>query len=156
MRDPQGHDEPMALRCTDQETEAAQMGEWCVLRWTENVGRGDGAHHFSRGPDLFSLVTLCAHPLGEGPSLPVRQAIWETKALLTFSETLADLRRHLWPSHFFRGRREMPTPFTFHERFSIPLWRRSLFLRRSPILSEPSGERPPLDLPAVETNCTRC
>lgn len=46
---------------------------------------------------LFSLVTLFAHQLLQGQELPVRQAAWYTKALPTFSDTLAFVRQHLWP-----------------------------------------------------------
>lgn len=49
------------------------------------------------GSGLFSLVTIFAHQFLQGQSLPVRQATWYTKALPTFSETLALVRQHLWP-----------------------------------------------------------
>ena len=47
---------------------------------------------------LFSLVTLFAHQLLQGQELPLRQAAWYTKALPTFSDTLAFVRQHLWPA----------------------------------------------------------
>lgn len=47
---------------------------------------------------LFSLVTLFAHHLLQGRELPVRQAAWYSKALPTFSDTLAFVRLHLWPA----------------------------------------------------------
>jgi len=50
---------------------------------------------------LFSLVTIFAHQLLDGQSFPLRQAAWYTKALPTFSDTLAFVRQHLWPSTFF-------------------------------------------------------
>ena len=50
---------------------------------------------------LFSLVTIFAHHLLDGHSFPVRQAAWYSKALPTFSDTLAFVRQHLWPSAFF-------------------------------------------------------
>src|SRR5438128_7461911 len=50
---------------------------------------------------LFSLVTIFAHHLLDGHSFPVRQAAWYNKALPTFSDTLAFVRQHLWPSTFF-------------------------------------------------------
>jgi len=50
---------------------------------------------------LFSLVSIFAQQLLGGQSLPVRQAAWYTKALPTFSDTLAFVRQHLWPSTFF-------------------------------------------------------
>src|SRR5438067_2512676 len=46
---------------------------------------------------LFSLVTIFAHQLLQGQPLPVRQAAWDSKALPTFSDTLAFVRQHLWP-----------------------------------------------------------
>ncbi|HEY1354500.1 MAG TPA: hypothetical protein VGF67_33225, partial [Ktedonobacteraceae bacterium] len=64
------------------------------------VGPGDPAHHSRRCPALFSLVTVFAQQLLEGQPFPVRQAAWYSKVLPTFSETLADLRQHLWPSFF--------------------------------------------------------
>ncbi len=50
---------------------------------------------------LFSLVTIFAQQLPDGQTFPVRQAAWCSKTLPTFSDTLADLRQHLWPSTFF-------------------------------------------------------
>jgi hypothetical protein len=50
---------------------------------------------------LFSLVTVFAHQLLQGQSLPGRQAAWYTKALPTFSDTLAFVRQHLWPVTLF-------------------------------------------------------
>jgi hypothetical protein len=47
---------------------------------------------------LFSLVTLFAHHLLQGQELTVRQAAWYTKALPTFSDTLAFVRQQLWPA----------------------------------------------------------
>ncbi len=37
IRDPKGQYEPMALLCTDQDVDAAQMVEWFVWRWTVEV-----------------------------------------------------------------------------------------------------------------------
>ena len=50
--------------------------------------------HFSGS---FRLHTLFAHQLLQGQSLPTRQMAWYTKTLPTFSDTLADVRQHLWP-----------------------------------------------------------
>jgi hypothetical protein len=46
---------------------------------------------------LFSLITLLAHQLLQGRALPIRQAAWYTKTQPTFADTLALVRRHLWP-----------------------------------------------------------
>jgi hypothetical protein len=50
---------------------------------------------------LFSLVTIFAQQLVGAQPFPIRQAAWYTKALPTFSDTLAFVRQHLWPSTFF-------------------------------------------------------
>jgi DDE superfamily endonuclease len=118
IRDPQGQYEPMALLCTDQQAQAVQIVEWFVLRWTVEVTFHEVRAHLGVETQrqwsdlailrttptllgLFSLVTIFAQQLlGEQP-FPIRQAAWYTKALPTFSDTLAFVRRHLWPSTFF-------------------------------------------------------
>ena len=50
---------------------------------------------------LISGVPIFAHHLLDGQAFPVRQAVWYTKPLPTFSDTLAFVRQHLWPSAFF-------------------------------------------------------
>ncbi len=118
IRDPQDQYEPMALLCTDQQAEAVQIVEWFVLRWTVEVTFHEVRAHLGVETQrqwsdlailrttpallgLFSLVTIFAHQLlGEHP-FPVRQAAWYSKALPTFSDTLAFVRQHLWPSTFF-------------------------------------------------------
>src|SRR5438876_1724311 len=52
---------------------------------------------------LFSLVTVFAQQLLGNQPFPIRQAAWYTKALPTFSDTLAFVRQHLWPSLCFSG-----------------------------------------------------
>jgi hypothetical protein len=46
-------------------------------------------------------VTLCARARLDGQPLPVRQAAWYAKAVPTFSDTLAFVRRRLWPVTVF-------------------------------------------------------
>src|SRR6202521_1928239 len=118
IRDPQGKYEPMALLCTNQDTEAAQIVAWFVLRWTVEVTFHEVRAHLGVETQrqwadlailrttpallgLFSLVTVFAHQLLQGRALPQRTAAWYTKALPTFSDTLAFVRQHLWPSTFF-------------------------------------------------------
>src|SRR5947209_18720048 len=50
---------------------------------------------------LFSLVTVFAHQLLQGQKLPIRQAAWYSKALPTFADTLAFVRKQLWPVALF-------------------------------------------------------
>ncbi len=118
IRDPKGQYEPMALLCTDQDAAAAQMVEWFVWRWTVEVTFHEVRDHLGVETQrqwadlailrttpallgLFSLVTIFAQHLLEGQAFPVRQAAWYTKTLPTFSDTLAFVRQHLWPSTFF-------------------------------------------------------
>ncbi len=118
IRDPQGQYEPTALRGPDQNADAAQIVEWFVLRWTVEVTIHSVRDHLGGETQrqwsdlailrttpallgLFSLVTIFAQQLLEGQAFPVRQAAWYCKALPTFSDTLADLRQHLWPSACF-------------------------------------------------------
>jgi hypothetical protein len=114
LRDPQGKFTPQALLSTDQQAAAPQIVEWFVLRWQLEVTFHEVRTHLGVETQrqwsdlailrttpallgLFSLVTLFAHQLLQGQSLPSRQAAWYTKALPTFSDTLALVRQHLWP-----------------------------------------------------------
>ena len=49
---------------------------------------------------LFSFVTILAHHLQANFSWKVRQTIWYSKPLPTFSDALALVRRFLWASSF--------------------------------------------------------
>jgi hypothetical protein len=118
IRDPQGQYEPMALLSTDQQAEAVQIVEWFVLRWTVEVTFHEVRDHLGVETQrqwsdlailrttpallgLFSLVTIFAQQLLDGQAFPIRQAAWYCKTLPTFSDTLAFVRQHLWPSAFF-------------------------------------------------------
>jgi hypothetical protein len=118
IRDPEGKFESIALLCPDQSADAVQILEWFVLRWPVEVTFHEVRTHLGVETQrqwsdlailrttpallgLFSLVTIFAHQLLDGQSFPVRQAAWYTKALPTFSDTLAFVRQHLWPSTFF-------------------------------------------------------
>ena len=118
IRDPAGQYEPTALLCTDQTVDAVQIVEWFVLRWSLEVTFHEVRDHLGVETQrqwsdlailrttpallgLFSLVTIFAQQLLQGQALPVRQAAWYTKALPTFSDTLAFVRQHLSPSAFF-------------------------------------------------------
>jgi hypothetical protein len=46
---------------------------------------------------LFSLITVFAHEMLQGKELVARRAAWYHKPLPTFSDTLALVRRQLWP-----------------------------------------------------------
>ena len=99
--------------CTDLAADPAQILAWFVLRWRvevtfEEVRRHLGVETQRQWSDLairrttpallglFSLVTLWAHPRLGPPGAAVRQAAWYHKALPTFSDALALVRRELW------------------------------------------------------------
>jgi hypothetical protein len=118
VRDPAGTFEPQALLCTDQSTEAVQILAWFVKRWPMEVTFHEVRTHLGVETQrqwsdlailrttpallgLFSLVTIFAQQVLDEQPLPIRQAAWYSKALPTFSDTLAFVRQHLWPSAFF-------------------------------------------------------
>ena len=115
ITDPDGTFAAQALLSTNLEVSAQQIVEWFVMRWQVEVTFEEARAHLGietqrQWSDLavlrttpallgrFSLVTLCAHHLLQGQALPVRQAAWYTKALPTFSDTLAFVRQRLWPA----------------------------------------------------------
>jgi len=114
LRDPQGQFPPQALLCTDQSVAPTQIIAWFVLRWWVEVTFHEVRTHLGVETQrqwsdlamlrttpallgLFSLVTIFASQLLDGQALPTRQAAWYSKALPTFSDTLAFVREHLWP-----------------------------------------------------------
>lgn len=118
IRDPQGKFPSQAVLCTDQNAEPVQILEWFVMRWPVEVTFHEVRTHLGVETQrqwsdlailrttpallgLFSLVTIFAQQLLGEQSFPVRQAAWYAKALPTFSDTLAFVRQHLWPSCFF-------------------------------------------------------
>ena len=118
IRDPQGKFGVQALLCTDQAIAPTQIIEWFVLRWQIEVTFYEVRSHLGietqrqwsdlailrttpASLGLFSLLTMFAHQLLQGQKLPVRQAAWYSKALPTFSDILAFVRKPLWPVTLF-------------------------------------------------------
>jgi hypothetical protein len=118
VRDPEGKFASQAVLCTDQNADPLQILAWFVMRWTVEVTFHEVRTHLGVETQrqwsdlaivrttpallgLFSLVTIFAHQLLDEHPFPVRQAAWYAKALPTFSDTLAFVRQHLWPSSFF-------------------------------------------------------
>jgi hypothetical protein len=114
ITDPAEQFEPQALLCTDVNAGAKQIVEWFVLRWQLEVTFEEARAHLGietqrQGSDLaiarttpsllglFSLVTVFAHHLLQGQELVPRQAVWYTKDLPTFADTIALVRHNLWP-----------------------------------------------------------
>jgi hypothetical protein len=113
--DPDGKFESQARLSTDPDADPVPIVEWFVQRWQLEVTFEEARAHLGIETQrqwsdlailrttpvllgLFSLVTLFAHHLLQGRELPVRQAAWYSKALPTFSDTLAFVRQHLWPA----------------------------------------------------------
>ncbi|GAC1650554.1 MAG: hypothetical protein NVS4B9_41430 [Ktedonobacteraceae bacterium] len=118
IRDAQGKFVAQALLCTDQAIAPTQIIEWFVLRWQIEVTFHEVRSHLGVETQrqwsdlailrttpallgLFSLVTVFAHQLLQGQKLPIRRAAWYSKALPTFADTLAFVRKQLWPVALF-------------------------------------------------------
>jgi hypothetical protein len=118
VRDPEGQFRSQAVLCTDPKADPVQILAWFVMRWPVEVTFHEVRTHLGVETQrqwsdlailrttpallgLFSLVTIFAHQLLDEHPFPVRQAAWYAKALPTFSDTLAFVRQHLWPSTFF-------------------------------------------------------
>jgi hypothetical protein len=114
LRDPAGRADPQALLCTDPTVSPLQLIGWFVWRWQLEVTFHEARAHLGMETQrqwsdrailrttpvllgLFSLVTLLAHELCGGESLPVRQAAWYAKTTPTFIDALASVRQRLWP-----------------------------------------------------------
>jgi hypothetical protein len=118
LRDPAGQFEPQAFLSTTPTDSPAQIVSWFVARWPLEVTFQEVRAHLGVETQrqwsdlavrrttpallgLFSLVALCAQArLGAEP-LPVRQSAWYAKSAPTFSDTLAFVRRQLWPVTVF-------------------------------------------------------
>jgi hypothetical protein len=116
LRDPEQRFDPQALVCTDPDLPVTQLIAWFVTRWQVEVTFHELRDHLGVETQrqwsdlaiqrttpalfgLFSLVTLLAHAHLRGQPLPRRQAAWYVKPAPTFSDTLAYVRRRLWPVH---------------------------------------------------------
>ena len=112
IRDPKGRSEPQALLSTDADLPATQIISAFVRRWAMEVTFQETRAHLGVEGQrqwndlaiarttplrlaLFSLVALIVHRQ-PGWQASVRQAAWYKKALPTFSDALAQVRRCLW------------------------------------------------------------
>ncbi len=119
VRDPQAQFEAQAFLCTRVETEATQILEWFVRRWTVEVTFAEARAHLGvetqrqwsdkaiarTTPALFalySIITLVAARLMDTNNVPVRRAAWYAKEVATFSDTIAYVRRSLWSHQHFQ------------------------------------------------------
>jgi hypothetical protein len=113
VRDPKGEFEPQAFLATDLDARPGDILAWFVSRWQvevtfEEVRAHLGVETQRQWSDkailrttpallgLFSIVTLCAHELSKSRKLKPRTAAWYPKAVLTFSDAIAAVRREIW------------------------------------------------------------
>jgi hypothetical protein len=112
-RDPFGRFDPQALLCTDLTLTAETIIGYYVRRWQVEVTFEETRRHLGVETQrqwrdraiarttpillgLFSLVTLLATRLVHDGRLPTRTVAWYAKAMPTFSDALAAVRREWW------------------------------------------------------------
>ena len=112
IRDPRGRSEPQALLSTNLALEATQIVNAFVRRWAMEVTFQEARAHLGiegqrqwndlaiarTTPVRLALFSLVALLVQRQPAwqTSVRQAAWYQKALPTFSDALAQVRRCLW------------------------------------------------------------
>lgn len=117
VRDPLGKFPPQAFLSTNQDYQPQQILTWFVRRWQIEVTFEEVRAHLGVETQrqwsklaiarttpillgLFSVVTILAHHLQAHFSLNVRPTIWYSKALPTFTDALALVRRYCWDESF--------------------------------------------------------
>lgn len=112
-REPHGKFEPKAYFCTDQSQSAVEVLSSFIKRWTIEVTFEESRAHLGvetqrQWSDLaierstpcllgmFSMVALFGKALHPDGKVPVLRTAWYPKSEATFSDVLAQVRRHLW------------------------------------------------------------
>ena len=113
VRDPKGELDPQAFLATDLDARPQDILAWFVRRWQvevtfEEVRARLGVETQRQWSDmailrstpallgLFSIITLFTHDLAKSQKLKIRTAAWYPKALPTFSDAIAAVRREIW------------------------------------------------------------
>jgi hypothetical protein len=113
VRDPKGELDPQAFLATDLNARPQDILGWFVRRWQvevtfEEVRAHLGVETQRQWSDmailrstpallgLFSIITLLAHDLSKSRKLKIRTAAWYPKAVPTFSDAIAAVRREIW------------------------------------------------------------
>jgi hypothetical protein len=126
VRDPKAQFDPQAFLCTDLSATPADILLWFRQRWQvevtfEEVRAHLGVETQRQWSDLaiarttpalfglFSLVTLFAHYLQAQHPFQRPTSAWYAKALPTFADALAIVRRTLWAARRFSGSVEIGT-----------------------------------------------
>lgn len=112
-RDPEGNREPRAYFSTDQSLSAVEVVSLFIKRWTIEVTFEESRAHLGVETQrqwsdlaierstpcllgLYSLVALFGQALHPEGNIPVQRTAWYHKTEATFSDVLAEVRRHLW------------------------------------------------------------
>ncbi len=113
VRDPTGQFEPQAFLATDLNARPQDILSWFVSRWQVEVTFEETRAHLGVETQrqwsdkailrttpallgLFSLITLWAHDLSKSRKFKPRTATWYPKAVPTFSDAIAAVRREIW------------------------------------------------------------
>src|SRR6266576_469304 len=113
VRDSKGELDPQAFLATDLSAQPCDILSWFVSRWQVEVTFAEVRAHLGVETQrqwsdkailrttpvllgLFSIVTLWAHDLSKSRKLKPRTAAWYPKAVLTFSDAIAAVRREIW------------------------------------------------------------
>ena len=118
-RDLEGKLEPKAYFCTDLSQSPVEVVSSFIKRWTIEVTFEESRAHLGvetqrQWSDLaierttpcllgmFSLVVLFGKALHPDGKVPVQRTAWYHKSEATFSDVLAQVRRHLWGNFTFQ------------------------------------------------------
>ena len=113
VRDPTGELEPQAFLATDLNARPGDILAWFVSRWQVEVTFAEVRAHLGVETQrqwsdkailrttpvllgLFSIVTLWANDLYKSQKFKPRTTAWYPKAVLTFSDAIAAVRREIW------------------------------------------------------------
>jgi len=113
VRDPKGELEPQAFLATNLNARPCDILAWFVSRWQVEVTFAEVRAHLGVETQrqwsdkailrttpvllgLFSIVTLWAHDLAKSRKFKPKTTAWYPKAVLTFSDAIAAVRREIW------------------------------------------------------------
>lgn len=119
LRAPEGTFETQALRCTQWEVTPLHVLAWFVLRWPVEVPFEEARAPLGRATQrqwsakavarttpcvlgLYALLLLLAERVREPQGLTGRREAWYATECVTFSDTLAMVRRWLWAEQHFQ------------------------------------------------------
>jgi hypothetical protein len=118
VRDPTGELQPQAFLATDLNAHPRDILTWFVCRWQvevtfEEVRAHLGVETQRQWSDkailrttpillgLYSIVVLWTHDLSKARKLKPRTTAWYPKAVLTFSDAIAAVRREIWAHQIY-------------------------------------------------------